>query len=72
MFLKLSLLIIDYNYMHKIKIRFCNIEFRKKIVWYSPQTSAVLDFSTISFLNLGMLWFLSTYEINLKLGYTYV
>ena len=29
-------------------------------------------FSTILFLNLGMFRFLSTYEINLKLGYTYV
>ena len=28
-------------------------------------------FSTIEFLDLGMLWFLSTYEINLKLVYTY-
>ena len=29
-------------------------------------------FSTILFLNLGMFLFLSTYEINLKLGYTYI
>ena len=29
-------------------------------------------FSTIFFLNLGMLHFLSTYKINHKLGYTYV
>ena len=28
-------------------------------------------FSTILFLNLDMFWFLSTYEINLELGYTY-
>ena len=27
---------------------------------------------TVLFLNLGMFWFLSTYETNLKLGYIYV
>ena len=29
-------------------------------------------FSTALFLNLSMFWFLSTYEINIKLGYAYV
>ena len=37
-----------------------------------PKVQLYNIFSTILFLNLGMLLFLSTYEINLKLGVTYV
>ena len=37
-----------------------------------PNFQLYYIFSTILFLNLGMFRFLSTYEINFKLGYTYV
>ena len=36
-----------------------------------PKYQLYIIFSTILFLNLDMFRFLSTYEINLELGYTY-
>ena len=67
--------IYDYHclYMHKTKIRFCNVKFRKLrfCLKQSPYFSCIM-FSTILFSNLVMFWFLSTYEINLKSFYTYV
>ena len=55
--------------MHKTKISFCNIVILFETV-IKFQLSNI--FSSMLFLDLGIFSSLSTYEINHKLGYTYV
>ena len=59
--------------MHKTKISFYNVKFRKLqfCLKQSPNFSFIIFFQQL-FLNFSMFLFLSTYEINLKLGYIYV
>ena len=66
------MIIIDYicvikNQFQSVMLNLENCDF----MWNSPQISAVLYFFNNFVLNLGMFRFLLTYEINLKLGYTY-
>ena len=66
------MIIIDYICIIKKQFQYVMLNLEKcDFMWNSPQISAVLYFFNNVVLNLGISRFLFTYEINLKLGYTY-